>query len=506
MLVEAATRTRWVAAAVFAGAVALSAFSVLRGIDPFDEGLALQAAARVADGQLPYHDFTWAYGPGQPYLLAALNELFEPSLLAWRVVRVLVNGAVSVVAYLMLRRWAGEVPALAGALVTAAAMAQPLSANPFALALLFALVAVAAAGSEPPRPLAAAVFTALAAAWRLDFAVFAGLACVVALALGRDRRALVRYVGAATAGALLVYLPFLIAAGPADMWDALVATGLEDREYWTLPFPLEYDGGVELWPPGALAHDLKDVLSFYVPLLLLIGLAVAAVAAFTRRRELPRLSAALLVLGGCFFIYLRSRTDAFHETPLLVGLALLLPLVAAGAHRRLGAPAVVVLVLLGAYVVSNRANALVDPPELEPLRLDVADGIRAEPADAAALPRAVAQVRGLVPPGEPIYVVTRRSDLVRIGNPLFYVLADRPNAMDTDFDLQTSAGEQSWIVEQLEGRPPGAIVRWTDPDSARREPNERGEPSGSRLLDEYLARAYRERARFGHYVVLEPDS
>ena len=49
-------------------------------------------------------------------------------------------------------------------------------------------------------------------------------------------------------------------------------------------------------------------------------------------------------------------------------------------------------------------------------------------------------MRELVPPGEPIYVVTLRSDLVRIGNPLFYVLADRPNLMDTDFDLQTSAG------------------------------------------------------------------
>jgi hypothetical protein len=149
-------------------------------------------------------------------------------------------------------------------------------------------------------------------------------------------------------------------------------------------------------------------------------------------------------------------------------------------------------------------NALVDPPERERLRLDVADGVEAEPDDAEALPRAVAAVRELVPPGEPIYVVTLRSDLVRIGNPLFYVLANRPNLMDTDFDLQTSAGEQSWIVEQLEANPPRAIVRWTDPDSARAEPNERGEPSGSRTLDEYLGRAYRERARFGYYVVLEP--
>ena len=505
MLAKAATRPRWVAAALFAGAVAVSAFSILRGIDPFDEGLALQAAARITDGQLPYQDFTWAYGPGQPYLIAALNELFAPSLLAWRIVRVLVNGAVTVVVYVVLRERVGTLPALGGALVTACAMAQPLSANPFALALLFALLAVVAAAGPEPRPLAAALFTALAAAWRLDFGIYAGVACLVALALRRDGRAVLLYAAAAAGGALLAYLPFLIATGPADMWDALVATGLRDREYWTLPFPLEYDGDFSLWPPGTLAHDLKDVLTFYVPLLLVVGFGIAATAALVRRRELSPLWGALLAAGGCFVLYLLSRTDAFHETPLLVTLALLLPLLAAGARARIAVPALVVLALLGTYVVANRVSALFDPPELERLRLDVADGVEAEPDDAEALPQAVAAVQELVPPGEPIYVVTLRSDLVRIGNPLFYVLADRPNLMDTDFDLQTSAGEQSRIVEQLEATPPKAIVRWTDPDSARAEDNKRGESSGSRILDEYLARTYRERDGFGYYVVLEPD-
>jgi hypothetical protein len=495
-----------VAAAVFAGAVAVSAFSILRGIDVFDEGLALQAAARISDGQLPYGDFTWAYGPGQPYLLAGLNELFAPSLLAWRIVRMLVNGAVAVVVYVVLRDRVGELPALGGALIAACAMAQPLSANPFAIAFLFALLAVAAAAASEPRPLAAALFTALAAAWRLDFGIYAGLACIAALALRRDGRAALVYGACAAAGALLAYLPFLIATGPADMWDALVATGLRDREYWTLPFPLDYDGDFSLWPLGTLAHDLKDLLTFYAPLLLLIGLGVAGVAAFLRRRELTPLWSSLLVLGGCFVMYLLSRTDAFHETPLLVTLAVLLPVVAVGARRSIAIPALAVLALLGAYVVANRGNALLDPPELERLRLDVADGVKAEPVDADALPRAVASVHELVPPGEPIYVVTLRSDLVRIGNPLFYVLAGRPNLMDTDFDLQTSAAEQMEIVERLEEAQPKAIVRWTDPDSARAEDNKRGESSGSRLLDEYLSRAYRERDRFAYYVVLEPDA
>jgi hypothetical protein len=495
-----------VAAAVFAGAVAVSAFSILRGVDVFDEGLALQAAARITAGQLPYQDFTWAYGPGQPYLLAGLNELYAPSLLVWRVVRVLVNGAVTVVVFVVLRDRVGNLPALGGALVAACAMAQPLSANPFALAFLFALLAVTAAAASEPRPLAAALFTALAAGWRLDFGIYAGVACLAALALRRDGRALLVYGAVAAAGALLAYLPFLIATGPADMWDALVATGLRDREYWTLPFPLEYDGDFSLWPLGALAHDLKDLLTFYVPLLLVIGLAVGAVAAFLRRRELTPLWAALLVLGGCFVMYLLSRTDAFHETPLLVTLAVLLPVVAAGARRRIAIPALAVLALLGAYVVANRGNALFDRPDLERVRLDVADGVEAEPEDADALPRAVASVHELVPPEEPIYVVTLRSDLVRIGNPLFYVLANRPNLMDTDFALQTSAADQTEIVEQLEAARPKAIVRWTDPDSARAEDNRRGEPSGSRILDEYLARAYRERDHFGYYLVLEPDA
>ena len=504
MLGQAATRPRLVAGAVFVAALAISAFSILRGIDPFDEGLALQAAERVASGQLPYHEFTWAYGPGQPYLLAGLSEIFGPSLLAWRIVRVLVNAAVAVAVFALLRREANTGWAVGGALVTAAAMAQPLSANPFAIALLFVLGAVAAVTREPALPLAGGVLTALAAAWRLDFGVYAGVACLLAFLAARDGRAAVRYAAVATAGSLLVYLPFLIAVGPADLWDALVATGIRDREYWTLPFPLEYDGGFALWPPGELAHDLKDVLSFYVPALLVAGLLLGGAAAVVRRRSLPPLWAALLGLGLCFLLYLRSRSDPFHETPLLVTLAILLPLVALASGRRFSVGAALALGLLALYVGSNRLDALFDPPRQERLRLDLADGVRARPADADALPQAVAAVHRLAPEGEPIYVVTLRSDLVRIGNPLFYVLAQRPNVMDTDFDLQTEPADQQRVVERLEADPPRAVVRWTDPDSARSEPNERGESSGSRILDDYLRREYRESERHGHYVVLEP--
>src|SRR4051794_41961080 len=69
---------------LFAGGALISAFTIRQGIDPFDEGLVLAAARRVTEGQVPYADFTWAYGPAQPYLLAGLFKLFGLSLIQWR--------------------------------------------------------------------------------------------------------------------------------------------------------------------------------------------------------------------------------------------------------------------------------------------------------------------------------------------------------------------------------------------------------------------------------------
>ena len=98
----------------------------------------------------------------------------------------------------------------------------------------------------------------------------------------------------------------------------------------------------------------------------------------------------------------------------------------------------------------------------------------------------------------------RRSDLVTLTDPLVHFLVRRPNVLSRDVSLQARPAEQARIVAALERERPAAVVRWTDPVSARPEPNERGRPSGSRALDEYLARAYRLDRRFGSYDVLVP--
>jgi hypothetical protein len=482
-------RTLWL---LLAGGALISAFTIRQGIDPFDEGIALAAARRVAEGQVPYADFTWAYGPAQPYLLAGLFKLFGLSLLQWRILRVLADAGVALLVYVLLCRYAPQRVALLGWLAAACAMAEPRSANPFPFALLFALLAIAVL---PRRLVLAGVFTAVAAAFRLDFALYGAAAC--AFAIGWRPRELARYAAVALGAALLVYAPFLIDIGPSRLYDALVGTSLHDRDYWTLSFPLSYDGRFRLWGPGALAHDLKDVIDFYQPLLLVIGLALSVLM----RRAAP----ALIVFGLGALSYLLSRTDEFHTQPLFVALAVLLPaLVVKTGRRAVAIAAACVFGLMLVHGVANRLSALFRPPAMAAVHVGPADGVEAPPAEARALERVVADVHARVPPGEPIYVAPRRSDLVTYSNSIVYVLADRDNAARRDFGLVTSAAEQQAIVDQLRARRPRVVVRWTDPLSSKNEPNLRGRPSGSHALDQYLAADYRLLERLYHYDVLVP--
>jgi hypothetical protein len=505
-------RTVWLPLALFAAAAAIAGFTLLRGIDPFDEGLVLQAARRVADGQVPYIDFRWPYGPAQPYLLGLSFEAFGTSLLGWRLLRVLVVALTTLVVFALVRRTAGERMALVAWLVAACALAQPANASPFPVALLFALLALLVAGRG--RALAAGLLVGFAGVWRVDFALYGG-AAVAALLLAaggplrtRLRRAGVMALGA-TAVALLAHLPFAIAAGPAELYDKLIGTSLSERDYWTLPFPLEYGGRLRGWPPDAFAEDAKDLLGFYLPLLSVVGVAVAALAAALRARGERRLdpdAAGLLVLCAGSLAYLLSRPDEFHATPLVVALACLLPPLvvrgASGAPRWLAAAAAVVLGLLLAYGAANRLSALFLPKPAEQIDVTVADGVRAPPAEARAIERVVRTVQTRVPAGEPIYVAPARSDLVAFENPLLYVLAERDNPTRSDVAVRAPAAEQRRIVRALERSRPRMVIRWTDPLSARREPNLRGRSSGSRVFDHYLARRYRLLERLYHHDLL----
>ncbi len=245
--------------------------------------------------------------------------------------------------------------------------------------------------------------------------------------------------------------------------------------------------------------------------MLLGGTALWTAVALRARTPLRAWAAFPLTLAGVG--YLLARADEFHYIPLAATLPILLATAAAGeyaARRRVSAVALAtVLALMALYGLDQKRIQVLSPPALARLHVDVADGIRAPVAEARAVDELVPYVRARVPPGEPIFVANPRYDLVKVGNPLVYVLVDRPNP--TRYDVMqpgvvTTAAVQREMMGDLERSRPALVVRWLSPVADQPEPNGAGRSSGVRILDHYLASHYRQVRRFGEYAVLRRRS
>jgi len=477
-------------AVLFALGVLVSGATLLHGIQPNDEGLMLQAAARIAGGEVPYSDFWWFYPPGQAYLLGGLQELVGASLVPWRVVRVLADAGVAVLAFLLARRHTDD-PRWAYAAWTGAllAMATPTGPHPFPLTLAACLGALLLLDRHPAW---AGALVGVAAFWRLEFAAGLAVGGVLGLVL-RDRVKAPRFALAAAATGLLLYAPVVLAAGLGPSWDLLVDYPLTDfSDYQRLPFPLDYDGPLNTSSVGGFLSDsAENLLVFYLPLVLVVGLAVGV--AGLRGWDAPTI--ALAVFSLVMLQYLLVRADLFHTAPLAVVVCVLL-----ARSRRLRWAAVAVLAYVVVEGADRRVRAITEGGTA--IASPVADGVQAGPQNSAGLDGALRTVRRITRPGEPIYVMPRRADLVTAGHPLFYYLAQRPNP--TRYDIQAPGVVTSEPVQrEIAARLPRVVVRWTDPVTAAPEPNAAGRSTGVTLLDDVLAREYRERARHGPFVILE---
>jgi len=473
--------------------VLLSGITIRWGINPHDEGLVLQAGRRIADGQLPYRDFYANYGPGQYYVVGGLDALFGPSLLTWRIVRVALDATVAVLAYAIARRDAPAPLALGAWLTAAAVMAFPSipHPNPAALALGFGGLLLARRS-----PVAAGALAGLAFCFRFDLGLAAAIGTALAALADGGRRAAARALVSAALVAAILMAPFVLAA-PDDLWDQTVGFALHEQGLQRLPLPGAWHGGLE---PNKL-------LEFYVPYVLMAGLALWFLVALRDRLPLRLWAPLPLALAG--LEYLLARTDEFHLVPLAAVLPVLLATAAArerSAGHAAGALAlVVVLGLVALQGLDRKRIQLLDPPPLASIDVDVADGVKAPRDEALALGALVRYVRARVPPGQPVFVANPRFDVVKVGNPLVYVLVDRPNP--TRYDVMqpgvvTTAPVQREMVRDLERSRPRLVIRWLNPVADEREPNGAGRPSGVHVLDGYLRRNYVEVRRFGDYAVL----
>jgi hypothetical protein len=468
----------------------LSGFTILRGIAPHDEGLMLQAASRIVSGQWPYSDFWTNYPPGQPLVLAGLQEIFGPSLLAWRVLRTATDAVVALLAYRLARRHAPRSFALIAWLAAAGAMAFPTGPGPNPSALALAIGALLLA---PRRPGIGGALAGITCLFRIEM----GMAVVLGAVLEAPRGARLRTGAIAVAFALLSLAPFFVAAPGAMLHDLFGFYGIQRLQ--RVPFPLSYSGPIR---PSKL-------IEFYMPLILVAGTALWT-AAFalriaTERGDRDFESIALVPLALVGLAYLLGRTDEFHLIPLAVILPVMLATAAAATSGLWRWALLAALALIALHGLDRRAGQLLHPPPLAAVPGPVGDGVKTDPADARALGQLERAVGRLIRSHEPIFVANPRHDIVQAGNPLLYVILGHPNPTRYDVmqpGLVTTRPVQREIVDSLERAHVRLVIRWLDPRATAIEHDGADRSSGVHLLDTFLASHFRPYAHFGVYQLL----
>jgi hypothetical protein len=485
---------------------ALSAITILRGIAPHDEGLMLQAGSRIASGQWPYRDFWTNYPPGQPLVLAVLQLVFGPSLLSWRVLRVIVNAVIALLAFRLARRRTSQAIALLAWLAVAGAMAFPTGPGPNPPAIGLALAAILATERRPALGGALAGLTAL---FRIELAIAAAIGAILAVPPGKRLRTGV----SAVAVGVLCLAPFFIVAPRAMAHDLFGFYGIQSLQ--RVPFPLDFNGPVR---PSKL-------IEFYMPAILVASCVVWAAALGDRVRTAARSRASLRAgmsasgrptppgpralelapLAAVGLAYLLGRTDEFHLIPLSVVLAVMLATEAALARRALRIALLTALTLITLHGLDRQAGQIVHPQATAPVPGPAGDGVQTTAADARALGALEHAVARLTRPGEPIFVADPRHDVVHNGDPLLYVILDHPNPTRYDVmqpGLVTSAPVQREIVASLERSHTRIVIRWLDPRAFAPEHDGADVSSHVFILDRYLAQHFRPVARYGVYQLL----
>jgi hypothetical protein len=312
-----------------------------------------------------------------------------------------------------------------------------------------------------------------------------GAAAALLLAL-RLRRNVYLLVGSLVVAAIFVGCGALLTARPNEP----VAFSL------LLALPRASDGVPVLLPlasiaAGAWLVSVNPDRALTGPLRGLI-----AAGALTLLAEYPRMDEAHLAWSGCVLLCVGAVVVGHVYTNLAERWSL----------RRLGSIVACAALLLVPFTsalpnVPARLEGLVVPandgtwpwrraPVASISGLAAVDGIEVTGQESDSLVAASIYVRDSTTPTDPIFVYPT--------SPLMYVMADRsnPTRFSHLYPGAASAAEINQVIASLD-RPPVRVVVVSDTDLAFWGPADQNQP-----LEDYLARRYRQTARFGEYRVL----
>ena len=249
-----------------------------------DTGYDIVAATRIADGDVPYRDFTYYYGPLAPVLGALIQLVGVSPLTAAIALGLMVTTAILAATYILARSFVGPLGAALATALTAAVAVIPNNYNfvlPHTaaatlglLCVLVLLIALSRAGNPPRGPilLIAGSAIGLCALTKPEPAAAALLVGVAWLILNRhrlDRKSVAFLLMPAVAIPVVVYGIFARLAGARDLLldnlyprDVLHAGGdvlVRVRMPLTLESVVEIGGRVLLYGIGCAAIALVSV-------------------------------------------------------------------------------------------------------------------------------------------------------------------------------------------------------------------------------------------------------
>lgn len=261
-----------------------------RLVGVYDEGLVLTDAMRVMAGQVPHRDFYLIYGPLQSYLVAALFELFGPSVLVARLFDVAIKSCLVLSAYLITATYCRRSIAAAAALLFLlwffAINAYGMIVTPIALLLLWATMLVLPVPLRPrPTPLQASLAGALAALtalfrYELGLALVAVHCCAVLLIASRRNPRLRSSLRSAASTLRPYLLGFLAVLLPSTLAYLSVAP-FQPFLYDTVLFPGKYYWTTRNLPFPSVHLKTLENLAVYLPLLV-VALCLVAILRFRR--------------------------------------------------------------------------------------------------------------------------------------------------------------------------------------------------------------------------------
>jgi len=263
-----------------------------------------------------------------------------------------------------------------------------------------------------------------------------------------------------------------------------------------------------------------DTLLFYLPL----GVLAAGLTLPTRRRYLSGggktwMLILFTVFGTLFFMQARVRSDSAHLFPVLLtavfpACLILDELISSIRVRKLSAAqsaanwlwfAVVLAVIWSlASPVGHRiglARVYWGSKYPRELTLERAKGIRV--TDAAKIYEDMIRfIQQAVPAGEMIYVGTLRHDLVSMGDALVYFLSERHSCTGF-FEIHPGLTTTRVVQEQVVGDIESSGTRWIALlNYFEKEPNESAVSSGVLVLDQYIRRNFEPVCSIDRFTIL----